>query len=263
MYILKFILIIFFLTFMSVYSRENIEININVRNDIGNTMAYNTSFGISPLASDVLDSDLGEKLMPPPPFVGFYAVFEFIDSTQVLQDGSKYYDRIWTNKDIRYYPDTTDYLHVRHRMIFRFGSGEKMIMNWNKNSISDKIDSIFIRDRFNGMVINYNMKSVETMEWTNQDIRDLNIDVYYNFRNTSLRDNITNKVEIFPNPSSNVVNIKCDYDITKVEIIDINGAILISTSQTELIDISHLTVGTYFVNLYKSEQTIIHKIVKN
>lgn len=260
---LKFVVVALILTFTSVFSKEAFEININVRNDIGNSMNYNTSFGISPLATDVLDSDLDELLMPPPPFVGFYAVFEFIDSTFIENDGSKYYDRIWTNKDIRNYSDTLKYHHVRHKMIYRFGNGNKMIINWNKDKFPVYVDSVFLRDKLNGFVVNYNMKAVGNMEWDNQDIKDLYIDIYYNFNSTSVMSESQDQLNLYPNPTPSILYISADDEYDKMEIIDMLGKVVIESLGKSQIDLSSLSSGNYFFRAYKNGKLTTHKIVKN
>jgi hypothetical protein len=263
MKILKYGLILLVLTFTSVFSNNSFEINLNVRNDIGNSMNYNTSFGISPLATDVLDTELNELLMPPPPFVGFYAVFEFIDSTFIENDGSKYYDRIWTNKDIRNYSDTLKLHHNRHRMIYRFGNGNKMLINWKKEVFPNFVDSVFLRDKLNGFVINYNMKEVSSMEWENQDIKDLNIDIYYNFTNTSIVDDTKNELNLFPNPTPSVLYIDSNIEYDRLEIVNMLGLIVLEATNSKQIDLSNLPSGNYFFRAYKNGQTFVHNVVKN
>ncbi|MBX3043489.1 MAG: T9SS type A sorting domain-containing protein [Candidatus Kapabacteria bacterium] len=258
-----FTVIFLFLTFVSVFSRQPVEININVQNDLGHKSPYNYSFGISPLATDVLDPDLGELNLPPAPFVGFYTAFEFIDSTQVEADGSKYYDRIWTNKDLRHYPDTLDYYYVRHKMIYRFGNGKKIQINWNKNSIPKIIDSIFIKDRLNGFVINYNMKETDSFEWDNDEIRELFIHVYYNLNTTSVREDSKKSFTVYPNPANDMLNISNDFECDRIEIVDMLGNSLFDIPYQNTINIKHLSSGIYGIRIYNKSGITTSTFVKN
>ena len=250
------------LTSMSVFSKETVEININVKNDLNQTMQLNSSFGISPLATDILDTELGEQLLPPAPFKGFYAAFEFIDSTQIEPDGSKYYDRIWTNKDLRHFPDSITNYYVKHKMIFRFGSGKKIIMNWNKNSIPEMVDSIFIKDGFNGLVIKVNMKEQETMEWENDGILELYIHVYYNLKNTSVSDLPDNDIQIYPNPSDDYISIDVKNVVDSIELLDIFGRSVLTAEQNNRIYIGSLPSGVYAVRIKIGNSVVFRKIIK-
>src|SRR5690606_26411806 len=104
--------------------------------------------------------------------------FEFMDSSEVDENGDKYYDRIWTNKDIRHTPDDVAKLFVKYKMIFRFGTGSKILLNWNKFVIPEWVDSLFIRDPLDGLVIERNMKEYDTLSWDNDGLLTLYIHAY-------------------------------------------------------------------------------------
>ena len=251
------------LTFTSVFSKEHVEINLNVRNDIGNTSQYNFSFGISPTATDVLDKDLGELNLPPASPFGFYVAFEFIDSTQIEPDGSKFYDRIWTNKDLRYIPDNLKHYYVQHKMIFRFGQGKKILINWNNDNFPEMIDSIFLRDRLNGFVINYDMKKVNSMEWNNDEIRELLIHVYYDLTKTTVNEEIFQPLSIFPNPAKDVINFDSNIIYDRFELFDILGNVVLRSGYIQSLNISSLPIGVYTARVFVGNEVQIHKVVKN
>jgi hypothetical protein len=247
---------------MSVYSSEQIEININAKNDLNQSMQLPLSFGISPAATDVLDKDLNEMLLPPAPFVGFYAAFEFIDSTQKEADGSVYYDRIWTNKDLRHTPENQTKFFVRHKMIFRFGYGKKISINWNKTNIPEWVDSLFIRDGLNGIVINYDMKKVDSMSWSNDGIKELYIHAYYSLQPTSVAENIKKVFQVYPNPTSSNINIVGENMIDKIELIDLFGRVLISDKKLSM-NLSNFPNGLYYLKIYSGNEIYFDKLIKN
>lgn len=256
------IFIVFILASLSVYSSKQIEININAKNDLDQSMPNSLSFGISPKATDVLDPELGELMLPPIPFSGFYAAFEFIDSTQKNSDGSTYYDRIWTNKDIRHSPEDADNLYIRHKMIFRFGYGKKISLNWNKYLIPEWVDSLFIRDGFNGLVINCNMKELENLTWDNDGILELYIHAYYKLKTTSVSNLDNAELNIFPNPVNSLLNIKSDYPIDKIDIFDLYGR-EIHTDNKNIINLNNLSCGVYYIKIYSNSQFTLRKFIKN
>lgn len=73
---------------------------------------------------------------------------------------------------------------------------------------------------------------------------------------------------IYPNPTNAVLNIqnKNESIITTVNIIDISGKKLSSNSNqknTYSLDVSHLTVGIYFIEILTENTKTTHKIIKN
>lgn len=71
--------------------------------------------------------------------------------------------------------------------------------------------------------------------------------------------------ELFPNPSSGILNIQTENKkIESVKIVDLNGKLLFQKniqSNSTILDISHLATGTYFVGIVTSETTTFRKII--
>ncbi|WP_312769122.1 T9SS type A sorting domain-containing protein [Epilithonimonas sp.] len=67
---------------------------------------------------------------------------------------------------------------------------------------------------------------------------------------------------IFPNPAKNIVTIKNESELTKAEIIDMNGRkVLDSNSKT--IDVSNLSTGQYIIKMsFKNGMTDTQKLIK-
>ncbi|MBN1415751.1 MAG: T9SS type A sorting domain-containing protein [Bacteroidales bacterium] len=68
---------------------------------------------------------------------------------------------------------------------------------------------------------------------------------------------------LYPNPTSDIVEIKADKKVNEISVIDMNGNLLIK--QEELIlNLSNLPDGIYFVKLQMSNnQIVVRKIIKN
>lgn len=76
-----------------------------------------------------------------------------------------------------------------------------------------------------------------------------------------------NPVMMFPNPASDVINIQSQSEITQVELLDIEGAVVMTYSVDALhnatIDISGLSAGIYFVRIYSNDSEMsTKKLVK-
>jgi dipeptidyl aminopeptidase/acylaminoacyl peptidase len=79
--------------------------------------------------------------------------------------------------------------------------------------------------------------------------------------------------QIYPNPTTNIVNIPINENTERIEIYDVRGEHVLSTSvpinrDTSAgggqvrINISQLPVGTYFVKVYQGGSVVVHKFVK-
>ncbi|MEO8516712.1 MAG: T9SS type A sorting domain-containing protein [Flavobacterium sp.] len=84
----------------------------------------------------------------------------------------------------------------------------------------------------------------------------------------SAKDFLFSKISVFPNPATNVVNISNadNLDITKVEMVDINGRVIKAVTPKTMsnieINISDLTSGVYFMNIKTNEGMTTKKIIK-
>ena len=97
-----------------------------------------------------------------------------------------------------------------------------------------------------------------------------NNDIVYFFDNISfsspislgLEDQVIFDYKIYPNPTSNVINIQGDISDLKVIIYDILGKVLMQAEAQESIDISFLKKGTYFLFLTNNSINSTYKIIK-
>jgi hypothetical protein len=84
---------------------------------------------------------------------------------------------------------------------------------------------------------------------------------------TYIEDNEFGMVNIYPNPTSSVVNLFIEqYDMfEKIELRDINGRILMTKSvnkQNEFLDIEEYASGVYFISIISGDQAHQQKIIK-
>jgi len=74
--------------------------------------------------------------------------------------------------------------------------------------------------------------------------------------------NITNQLNIYPNPSLGSLNISTELPIDKVEIYDVFGKLLLKEFNTIHINIEKLNSGIYFVKIYSDSKIGTKKIIK-
>jgi hypothetical protein len=78
--------------------------------------------------------------------------------------------------------------------------------------------------------------------------------------------NINNAFTLQPNPTDGLININSRYEIQKVEVITITGALLLSETvndTTHQLNLQNFTEGIYFVKvIYTNGQSVIKKVVK-
>lgn len=78
---------------------------------------------------------------------------------------------------------------------------------------------------------------------------------------TSLEE--ANKIAIYPNPTTNFINLNTNEKITSISIYNIEGQTIINNNNSKRIDISNFPNGIYFVSFLIDNQTITKKIIKN
>uniref|UniRef100_UPI004048ED3F T9SS type A sorting domain-containing protein n=1 Tax=Gelidibacter sp. TaxID=2018083 RepID=UPI004048ED3F len=70
-----------------------------------------------------------------------------------------------------------------------------------------------------------------------------------------------NNIKLYPNPTSDYINISSQTPIIEIDMYDVLGKHVLSTSQTTQIDVSQLTSGLYFVKIQSDKGEIIKKII--
>ncbi|WP_460218260.1 aryl-sulfate sulfotransferase [Psychroserpens sp. MEBiC05023] len=81
-------------------------------------------------------------------------------------------------------------------------------------------------------------------------------------QNLSIDEYLVSDIDIFPNPSSNYINISTTTPIDKVVLYSMLGHQVLETTNLNSIDISALQSGLYFVQIQFGNQQISKKIIK-
>ena len=263
---MKKLLFIFLFSVYGLNAQFPIEINFNVHNDVKPDNEYNLSFGVNSLAGDTVDISLGEESLPPYPFSIFYCALEYTDSTKFLHDSTKYYDEIRTNKDLRGIPNDSNKFYKKYKLHIVWYNSKKVTINWGTSPQNKNIDSIFLKDALNGILINKNMKTQNSVELSDvNSISDLYFHVYYSKSTVSVKDNNDSYSDlIYPNPVENSLHFQKS-NMNYFKIYDVYGNLILQNSfYKEIIDVSSLQKGFYLLYLNNAEGEIkYYKFIKN
>lgn len=78
---------------------------------------------------------------------------------------------------------------------------------------------------------------------------------------SGITENENSEFTLYPNPTSGICNIQISEKIERVEFVDLNGRVLITTTSNTA-DLSDLPTGIYFVKVYTENGVTTKKIVK-
>ncbi|MCT2405938.1 peptide-N-glycosidase F-related protein [Chryseobacterium antibioticum] len=113
---------------------------------------------------------------------------------------------------------------------------------------------------------NHTLKHTIPTAVFNQQQGDVYLSVYMQGKSNAaldVKDIKTVDVSIYPNPTSDFVNIKSKEDVVSISLFSIDGKKLAETHQESRIDLSPYSTGIYFVNIVlKGGITFKHKIIK-
>jgi len=132
--------------------------DLNVMDAGGTETAMDLTFGMNALATDGIDSDLGEYELPPVPPAGVF------DARFVLPNNA---------------PSPIDYRGINNTEIvwkvkFQPSSGGyPFTLSWNPSDLPD--GSFMLTDALGGLVVSVNMKSENSVEVTNTSVNELHI----------------------------------------------------------------------------------------
>lgn len=76
------------------------------------------------------------------------------------------------------------------------------------------------------------------------------------------RTNINSQVKIYPNPTSDILNIKTDFKINAVSVVDISGRKVNVKLDGNKVDVRGLSAGTYLINVETKDGISTEKFIK-
>lgn len=96
---------------------------------------------------------------------------------------------------------------------------------------------------------------------TNADGCEATTDCIY-VVNLSVEENLKNNVSIYPNPATNVINLKSDEMMSTIQIIDLSGKLVenvVINAETFTVNTQNLVDGIYFISIYNTENVLLSK----
>jgi hypothetical protein len=73
---------------------------------------------------------------------------------------------------------------------------------------------------------------------------------------------LENRINVYPNPANGVINISTDVPVSKLILRDIYGKqVLRKSLQTQQLDVSKFSSGTYFLTIHSQKQKVVKRIV--
>ena len=151
-------------------------------------------------------------------------------------------------------------------------------MNWSPNQITFLIDGVgfytynpavknddtwpFYLEQY--LLLNIAMGGNGGAIDSNFSQSSMVIDYVRVYQNTtaSTEDVFANKFSVYPNPSSDVLNIRTDEPIEKVELYNTIGQLIVAKKTTN-INISSINIGVYILKIYSGNRIVIKKVMIN
>lgn len=105
---------------------------------------------------------------------------------------------------------------------------------------------------------------VMSEEGTFFDMSDFNFTIMEAF--AGMDELINNDLELYPNPTKDVVNAHWTGDVQSIELVDLQGKSLevmkVSNVKTQTVDLQNLSSGVYMLRVTSNEGTSVHQIIR-
>lgn len=262
---MKYIYIILFSVISVLYQSNDAQAEFRYKlplvlhSDNGDSIAY-LYYGVDDRATDTIDTQLGEKMLPDLPLMaGTLGGFFNIDTTTSIS-------ALWTYEDYRSVPENETHFYHEYKLISFWGLTKKdLTVEWG--NLPACVDSAFFTDIIYGNIIRFDMKKQTKAVLNNSLITKYAIKMWFNKDAVSVRDIDQKSVlNIYPNPADNMLYIKSDKEIGQYFINDMLGNQISNGEISHIngeINISNLSKGVYFVKFINYTNDISFKqIVK-
>jgi hypothetical protein len=232
---IKIILLLFIIPAISLSQNCDIKIPLELTTNRGIKFDL-IEIGLDENATDGLDEELGERdHYNYPPGDELHAFVSYYDED--LEEN------IISYKDYRRIPDNKTF-YYRYILRVRFPENDTLIIGWDK--FGDCIDSAKIMDPFD--INSVNMSEENELRNPNSSIDEFYIDIWFNKSVTSvIEENHRKKINVYPNPSSNIVNVDIQ-NVLEIRVFNALGNEMLKSNNSSL-DISGLPKGLYFLKI--------------
>ncbi|MCS3531424.1 T9SS type A sorting domain-containing protein [Chryseobacterium sp. JUb7] len=94
------------------------------------------------------------------------------------------------------------------------------------------------------------------------EVEDYNVNIQNNNLSTVENNKTEEVIGIYPNPTSDQVNIKTNQKVEAVELYSIAGNLITKEKDTRTVNLKHLPNGLYLLKVYLKNQVVVKKIIK-
>ncbi len=152
------------------------------------------------------------------------------------------YSMNWSPNQITFLIDGVGYYTynpaVKDANTWPFDLEQYIILNVAMGGIAGPIDNSFVESE---MVIDY-------------------VRVYQN--NLSVDDAFQNKFSVYPNPTSDVINIKSEVSIDRIELYNTIGQLVMQNKDnTNRLNVNDLTSGVYILKIYSAGRSVSERVI--
>lgn len=256
-YLLLLVSIVFMTSAVKSQDLNDAVINLTCYSEISNIVEkieYN-KFGVHENATDSLDYELGERdlpTMPPPNTLAAYFLFQNNN------------EEVWSYEDYRKMEsgdsNNNPYTH-RYKLHMEWGDGNNHSFKWNfATSAKYYVKSAKIKSVIPEVDITVDMIEYDSLFLDNKYLNDFYIEITYYPQASDVNEEITNQLNLYPNPCNSLINIPINNYNNNYYIFDTNGNIVLDGIANESqINVNKLQSGVYYL-IIKDEK---YRFIKN
>lgn len=242
------LIIILFIAANTLSAVDQIKIPLKIKSDENELYEF-LQFGVHVNATDSVDRDLGEKILPPfpPPGGTLFAVMVF---DNVIEDDPD--PEIWSYKDFRQLPyseEVSNRFYHEYKVFFWRGDGQELTFDWG-DDFQQYIDSAFFQYYVADIeIFKADMKSTSSFTVENSEIRKAEIKVWYNITETSVDYvNDSKLFSVYPNPAAENINMISENELLDIKIIDLYGnEVMSKANPSNTLNVGDLSSGQYIL----------------
>ena len=218
--------------------------------------SFTFTFAAHPLGTVEVDTALGESEIPSiPPPAGVHVVYTVPPSSDYLWISPKDIRRLVPNVQFR-----EDYdVNV-------LWDGGRLNVTW-RNSFPVQVDSAYLTDALTDFPNNFIKVKIEpgaSYSTDNPAIRRMKVLVWYNGTTTSVEEDASSEIHMYPNPTSDMVYLEGMVDGSSISVMSTQGALIEQktiTSCHDRLNLTNAAIGLYVVRVLLPNGNVIHKSI--
>jgi len=231
-------------------------------------LIFACSYGQTPI-TDANFSQAIETCLSTHPVTGMcsdseYGAMPNWDVSSVTDMDGAFYNRPEFNADISNW-DVSNVTDMSY-MFLEASSFNQPIGNWDVSSVTNMIRMFEFTFSFNQDISSWcvtNIASEPTYFSYNSPLIESNKPVWGTCPSLGIDDLNQLDISIYPNPTSDTVNIDSSSSQLKIVVFDILGKQVLNKPNTNSVDVSSLSKGAYFIKVSDGINTSTKKFIKN